>query len=236
MNEYEKELMQAPSIPPQPHCAIAWCGSTDCVEGHHVVFRSQGGEDGPTVPLCRRCHDRIHSAQEIELSYEHEMWWAHDVVSREKEPLRIFNAYADDPIPFDPDASLGQTGHEIRELVASGATVDYYLGSRLNDALIKFHGNRKELEEWIADNLDLSPKSIPSWLTKRLTYGKLPDTTEIHALGITKGYLVAKLSEEHDLWQIVTDIYSMPRSQFNAAYQLDKPRKARLCPHCGEEL
>jgi hypothetical protein len=36
-----------------------YCGASP-VEWHHVILRSQGGEDGPQIPLCRQCHDRRH--------------------------------------------------------------------------------------------------------------------------------------------------------------------------------
>ena len=36
------------------------CGRTGPLHAHHVIFRSQGGEDGPTVPLCPDCHAHVH--------------------------------------------------------------------------------------------------------------------------------------------------------------------------------
>lgn len=32
------------------------CGSTWGVGLHHLVFRSQGGLNGPRIPLCSNCH------------------------------------------------------------------------------------------------------------------------------------------------------------------------------------
>lgn len=51
MNEYHKQLMKGPSIDTGGCCAI--CGRYGA-EAHHVVFRSQGGSDGPCIPLCGR--------------------------------------------------------------------------------------------------------------------------------------------------------------------------------------
>jgi len=39
-------------------CAI--CTRVRGVGDHHVVFRSQGGKEGPTMPCCVDCHNRIH--------------------------------------------------------------------------------------------------------------------------------------------------------------------------------
>lgn len=50
-----------------PWCQV--CGSTDGLEQHHVVRRSQGGKDGPTLTLCRRCHADVH-AQRLHLRWK----------------------------------------------------------------------------------------------------------------------------------------------------------------------
>lgn len=51
LNEHEKRLMRGCSVKyDPPRCAV--CGRTSPVEEHHVVKRSQGGKDGPTVMLC----------------------------------------------------------------------------------------------------------------------------------------------------------------------------------------
>jgi len=43
--------MKGPSIDSGRRCAI--CGRTSGpLERHHIVFRSQGGENGPTITLC----------------------------------------------------------------------------------------------------------------------------------------------------------------------------------------
>lgn len=51
LNELEKALMKGCSVSyDPPRCAV--CGRTYPVEKHHVVKRSQGGTDGPTIALC----------------------------------------------------------------------------------------------------------------------------------------------------------------------------------------
>lgn len=50
MNEYQKALMNGPSIDTGNRCAI--CGRHGRVERHHIVPRSAGGTEGPTVSLC----------------------------------------------------------------------------------------------------------------------------------------------------------------------------------------
>lgn len=37
------------------------CGTDTYVEVHHVIPRSEGGEDGPTINVCMECHILIHS-------------------------------------------------------------------------------------------------------------------------------------------------------------------------------
>ena len=62
MNNFEKQLMQAPSIR-TPWCVF--CGKK-ATNYHHVVFRSQGGEKGPVLSVCglgnaSGCHGKLHS-------------------------------------------------------------------------------------------------------------------------------------------------------------------------------
>lgn len=61
MNEYQKALMDKPSIK-SPYCIF--CGRP-ATEEHHVVYRSQGGAKGPTVSVCgwgntSGCHGLLH--------------------------------------------------------------------------------------------------------------------------------------------------------------------------------
>lgn len=61
VRECDRETMRAPSVEGDC-CAV--CGRYPA-ERHHVVFRSQGGGDGPTIPLCGHgntsgCHGKAH--------------------------------------------------------------------------------------------------------------------------------------------------------------------------------
>ena len=64
MNELEKPLMQGYSIN-TPWCVF--CGKRKTQE-HHVVLRSHGGTNGPTISVCglgnaSGCHGKLHSHQ-----------------------------------------------------------------------------------------------------------------------------------------------------------------------------
>lgn len=43
-----------------PRCR--YCGSSNEVSAHHIVFRSQGGDDamGNLITLCFECHRKVH--------------------------------------------------------------------------------------------------------------------------------------------------------------------------------
>ena len=49
-----------PAIAPRQDLPCAICGTLGDPDTHHVVHRSMGGADGPTLSLCRRCHDNAH--------------------------------------------------------------------------------------------------------------------------------------------------------------------------------
>lgn len=49
------------------------CGSTWGVSLHHLVFRSQGGINGPRIPLCANCHTgprSIHGNADFRIKWE----------------------------------------------------------------------------------------------------------------------------------------------------------------------
>ena len=74
MNEYEKVLMDKPSIN-SPWCVF--CGRP-ATERHHIVFRSQGGSDGPTVSVCgwgnvSGCHALLH-AHKLHMRWNDGRW------------------------------------------------------------------------------------------------------------------------------------------------------------------
>ena len=64
MNEYDKALMQGPSI---DTVCCPFCGRL-ASNAHHIVPRSHGGHNGPTVRVCGMgnasgCHGLLHSHQ-----------------------------------------------------------------------------------------------------------------------------------------------------------------------------
>ena len=48
-----------------PYCRN--CGSSDNVSAHHIIFRSQGGDDSLTnlITLCFNCHRKVHDGEFI---------------------------------------------------------------------------------------------------------------------------------------------------------------------------
>lgn len=88
MNEYQRALMGKPSIE-TAGCAI--CGAC-MTERHHIVPRSQGGADGPTVTLCGwgntgGCHGLAH-AHKLHL-YDFGDGWQYLIT---KEPMKLEKA------------------------------------------------------------------------------------------------------------------------------------------------
>lgn len=80
MNLYHKALMGAPSVGGL-RCAV--CGRYPA-ERHHIVFRSQGGADGPTVPLCgfgnaSGCHGLAHA---YKLHFRYDGCWRYIVMDK----------------------------------------------------------------------------------------------------------------------------------------------------------
>ena len=75
MNEYQKDLMNAPSVK-SPFCVI--CGRPKQSE-HHVVPRSAGGAKGPTISVCgfgneSGCHGKLHN-HTLHVSYSTILGW-----------------------------------------------------------------------------------------------------------------------------------------------------------------
>jgi hypothetical protein len=76
MSRQDEALMGAPSLKGS-WCVV--CGSHK-VEDHHVVLRSRGGAEGPTITLCRNCHARAHrqvspTGGPISFEYRDGKWW-----------------------------------------------------------------------------------------------------------------------------------------------------------------
>lgn len=226
MNQDDARLMDAPSLPDSPFCCV--CGSTYKVENHHVVRRSQGGTLGPTLPLCKECHTRHHSQEAFTFDYRDGVWlyssgdaWV---------ALTAYNEH-EQPAPPDTEDVLGDLASELRDLKCSADQVDYFLSRELAEAEKRLHGDRQQLAEWCVDNLDISPRSVNSYLSKRISYASLPETCS--TLGITNGYKVWLLSQKHPLDDVLRDYRSMSRAQFNEQYGLTKHRAKCECPLCG---
>ena len=70
MNNYQKALMSAPSI----HAQICpFCGRPS-TNRHHIIPRSQGGHNGPTIDVCGMgnasgCHGKLH-AHKLHLRFD----------------------------------------------------------------------------------------------------------------------------------------------------------------------
>lgn len=75
MNERDRRLMQGPSID-WPFCPF--CGRR-ATNRHHIVPRSRGGKDGPTVTVCGMgnasgCHGKLH-AHRLHMDFHDGVWW-----------------------------------------------------------------------------------------------------------------------------------------------------------------
>lgn len=79
-NLERRALCEAPGIPKQDWCCVCGRPATNM---HHVVPRSAGGENGPTVPLCglgsaAGCHALAHNnGGRLSFRYDEKrgMWW-----------------------------------------------------------------------------------------------------------------------------------------------------------------
>ena len=75
MNLYQQRLMDKPSIKGD---RCAFCGRM-ARNRHHIVYRSQGGQDGPTVPVCgfgnaEGCHGELHMHR-LHIDYDDSRGW-----------------------------------------------------------------------------------------------------------------------------------------------------------------
>lgn len=249
-------LMTCPGLPPQPYCSNPWCGKTGGqrvtvnpktyggydykwlgMDFHHYPPKGEVGDHHAGVIICHECHMKEHGEQPLERDYDPEVGWiVLSPVSGDWEPSSVYDEQRDE-VPFECDeesllSTLGEHADRILELIDVGATADYYLGRELIDALR--HSDREALKEWLCDVRQIAPKSFGSWLTKRITYASLPDYAEVVRLGISKGYMVARLvAAGNPLEQVVSDIYSMPRAQFDVQYGLSTEKPKHACPDCG---
>ena len=246
MDAYQEALMSAPSVPRQPYCPV--CGRATALTEHHVVPRSQGGHKGPTIYLCgdgtTGCHglaedNRLHFHYDDTPFDESWEWYLCDEPTRYEDvvesvlawkPLSLYDEQRDS-IPVETEEVLDTLAQSIRELKFSADQMDYFLSRELAEAEKKLKGDRKQLAEWCIENLDISPRSVDSYLSKRISYASLPDSCS--TLGITNGYKVWQLSQKYPLDEVLADYTSMSRSQFNEQYGLTKHRTKCECPLCG---
>lgn len=90
VNEHQKALMGKPSIEGD---FCPFCGRR-ATNAHHVVPRSQGGADGPTVRVCGMgnasgCHGLLHSHR-LHMRWDEESWqWLY---LRTEEPTKYDRA------------------------------------------------------------------------------------------------------------------------------------------------
>ena len=91
MNELQKRMFHAPSFYASE---CPFCGRPT-TNRHHVIPRSQGGHDGPTIDVCGMgnasgCHGKLH-AHLLHLRYTDDWQWIET-----KEPTKYQDALAMD--------------------------------------------------------------------------------------------------------------------------------------------
>ena len=215
-------LADAPSIPRQPHCSLPWCGRTGKIDMHHVIPRSQGGHDGPQLPICHECHMQHHSDSGFRLAFIYTSpvsdpsnygWFA----TRRNGAagwLRVYDE-ACDVVPFDdplPDDTV------FHDALAIQRHTDWLLSREVLNLSRSYNGAYADFRDFIIESCDLSPKSAGAWIKNRCDYGALEGHGVEH-IGITRGVQVARLvSNGHDLATVMRDLRTMPREQFDSAY------------------
>ena len=79
LNEYDAMNLNAPSVEAYGDGLCAICHMRPATNRHHIVPRSHGGTDGPTIAVCGNgnasgCHALLHAGR-IYLRYRHGAWW-----------------------------------------------------------------------------------------------------------------------------------------------------------------
>ena len=79
LNEYDAANLNAPSIDADKNGLCAICHMRPASNRHHIVPRSHGGTDGPTIAVCGNgnvsgCHGLLHAGR-IYLRYKGGSWW-----------------------------------------------------------------------------------------------------------------------------------------------------------------
>ena len=241
-------ILAGKEYPAQRFCSL--CGRTDLpIEMAHMLPKSIGGKkcrehgESPRVPLCKACHGAHDSYKWKPVPYDDE--WDVEVCDLGLlESLGYRGALDDNPhysLMFDdgtnPDTMPDYGEDDIRELAECfdlAAKSDYLIGVQLIKMDKKM--SRADLTQVVIDTLNIKEGSAPAYITKRIAYGRLQGEG-IETLGVTKGYLVSQLcAEGHTLSDVLHNIQTMPRAQFDVQYGLAKTPKVRVCRHCGEPL
>ena len=250
ISEKAAYLMTCPGMAPQPFCSNPWCGKTGGqmvtvnpkdyggydyrwlgMEFDHVPPRGEVGDHNAGVIQCTECHKKHHSEHPLERDYTPEQGWiVKNPQSGEWQQSVVYDEQRD-TIPTETEDVLGSLAADLRELKCSADQVDYFLSRELAEAEKRLHGDRRRLGEWCVDNLDISPRSVDSYLSKRIAYASLPESCS--TLGITNGYKVFLLAQSASLDDVLRDYHTMSRSHFNEQYGLTKHREKCTCPSCG---
>lgn len=98
MNEHRRRLMDAPSIESR------WCPfcGRPSTNRHHIVPRSAGGTDGPTVTVCGfgnagGCHGKLHASR-LHLDYRDGRW----MYCETAEPTKTYTTLTDGAFSWRP--------------------------------------------------------------------------------------------------------------------------------------
>jgi hypothetical protein len=239
-------------------CSI--CGRGGYLENHHVEHKAMGGRGSKrpasadwVIPLCAgtggntdasSCHGAVHQGY---LSISPDAWCVTEsapdsLLTRLNTVRGHRHLYAyigvdsdelDEPMPLSAGEVLADS--ELRELLEMECKVDYLIGRELTAALKRLKGDTNALKEWLVDTYGFKPRSVASYISKRIKYASLKGEG-VERLGITHGYKFALLVDKgHDLGQLMSDFTTMSREQFDATYDLSRPKKPRevKCPKCG---
>jgi hypothetical protein len=236
----KRAMLAADGIAKQPFCCA--CGTSGPTQMHHAVRRSQGGGDGPTLPLCVTCHSKIHDQRMLVLLKDGAWFFSDDELTW---PAHIYDEATDPPafedaLTDDDGVTLHDIEGHIRELTASSNGASYYVAKCVEDAHTLFakrypgRAARVALTDWAKDTFGFSSSSV----SKRLAWASLPPVAAVTALGLTKGYEVARAVSGAvcGLDEAITDIEALTLADFRAKHFGKKPLSEREwceCPKCG---
>lgn len=225
----------------QPFCALPWCGKTGKIDMHHIKRRSQGGgdEDSNLVPLCHECHMAHHDGRTpLEFRSGTARWRSSDGVPSAWYALAEYNEF-DQSVPFDDSTEdEGDAVHaitaQLKDFASTANTLDYYVGRvllELSELL-----TAAEMKLLVEETFGLSPKSVPSFISRRKKIAKLDE--QYASLGLTKLLLLAEAVEKSDqpIESLAIDLNVLSADDFAAAHCGKTPaaEKARCeCPKCG---